>query len=85
MIVCVALKRAVWGYARVDDLFRCGVLGDGFRALAHSMFGQFSGEEKANGCLHLTAADRRFLVVLRKARCFVGDALENVVHEAVHN
>ena len=69
----------------MDDLFRCGVLGDGFRALADSVLGQLAGEEKADGCLHLTAADCRFLVVLGQARCFVGDALENVVHEAVHD
>lgn len=81
----VALIRAVLGYAHMDDLFRSGVLGDGFRALAYSMLGQFPGKEKADGCLYLTAADCRFLVVLRQARCFVGDALENVVDEAVHD
>lgn len=72
-------------YADMDDLFGSGVLGDGFSALADSMLGQFSREEKADGSLHLAATDGRFFVVLRQARCFVGDALEDVVDETVHD
>lgn len=68
-----------------DDLFRSSVLGDRFGTLADSVFGQFSGEEKADCCLYFTAADGRFLVVLRQTRCFGGDALEDVIDEAVHD
>ena len=76
--------RYVW-HVDLDDLLRSGVLRDRFGTLAHSMLGQFSGQEKTDSCLYFTAADCRFLVVLRQARCFGGDSFEDVVDEAVHD
>ena len=54
--------RYVW-HVDLDDLLRSGVLRDRFGTLAHSMLGQFSGQEKTDSCLYFTAADCRFLVV----------------------
>ena len=83
---CVALKRAGLFVVRPwDDLFRSSVLGDRLGTFADGVLGQLSGEEKADCCLYFTAADGRFLVVLRQARCFGGDALEDVIDEAVHD
>ena len=83
----VALIRAV-GFIcpyKVDNLFRSCVLGDGFGAFADSVLGQFSRKKKADSSLHFTAADGRFLVILRESGCLRGDSLENVVDEAVHD
>jgi hypothetical protein len=69
----------------MNDLLAAGVLGDGFGAFADGMLGQLSGEQEAHGRLDLPTGDGRALVVVRETRGFGGDALEDVVHEAVHD
>jgi hypothetical protein len=61
------------------------VLGDRLRALAHGVLGQLSGQQQANGRLDLATRDRRTTVVVSETRRFGSDALEDVVHEAVHD
>ena len=49
------------------------------------MLGQLTGEEETDGGLDLPAGDGRALVVVGKTAGFGGDALEDVVHERVHD
>ena len=49
------------------------------------MLGQLPGQQQPHGGLHLPAGDGGSLVVLRQARRLRGDALEEVVHEGVHD
>lgn len=62
-----------------------GVLGDRLRAFAHGVLGQLAGQKQTNGRLDLPAGDGRTLVVVSQARRFGGDALEDIVDEAVHD
>ena len=49
------------------------------------MLGQFTRQEEADSSLDLPGGDGGPLVVVSKAGSFGGDALENVVHEGVHD
>jgi hypothetical protein len=49
------------------------------------VLGEFTGEEKTYGGLNLPRGDRGPLVVVGETRGLCGDALENVVHERVHD
>ena len=49
------------------------------------MLGQLPGQQQPHCGLHLPAGDGGALVVLRQARRLRGDALEQVVHERVHD
>ena len=49
------------------------------------MLGQFTGEEKSDGGLDLSGRDGRLLVVLGESGGLVGDSLEDVGHERVHD
>ena len=68
-----------------SPLLRARVLGDGLRALADGVLGQLSGQQKADCRLNLAARDRRATVVVGETRRLGGDALEDVVDEAVHD
>ena len=68
-----------------SPLFAAGVLGDGLGALADRVLAQFSGQVEADGGLDLPTGDGVFLVVVRQTRGLGGDALEDVVHERVHD
>lgn len=68
-----------------QDLLAAGVLGDGLGALRHGVLGQLSGQQQAHGRLDFAARDRRATIVVSQARGFRSDALEDVVHEAVHD
>ena len=81
----VAPKGAVGFCERETRLLAAGVLGDGLGAFAHRVLGQFTGEKQTHGRLDLARRDGRLLVVVRKAGSFTGDALEDVVHERVHD
>lgn len=61
------------------------VLGDGLRALADGVLGQLSGQQQTDGRLDLATGDRRTTVVVRETGRLGGDALEDVVDEAVHD
>lgn len=49
------------------------------------MLSQLTREQKPDGSLNLPGGDGRSLVVVSQAGGFSGDALENVVHKAVHD
>ena len=66
-------------------LLGAGVLGDGLGALRHGVLGQLTGEEETDGGLNLPAGDGRATVVVGQTRGLGGDALEDVVHERVHD
>jgi len=61
------------------------VLGDGLGALRHGVLGQFTREEKTDSRLDLPRGDGGALVVVSQTRGLRGNALEDVVHEAVHD
>jgi len=67
------------------SLFAGGVLGDGLGALRDGVLGQFTGQEEADGRLHLATGDGGALVVVRQAAGLGGDALEDVIDEGVHD
>lgn len=69
----------------VQHLLGGGVLGNSLGAFRHSVLGQFTGEQKPDGGLDLPGGDGGTLVVVGKAGSLGGDALENVVHERVHD
>jgi hypothetical protein len=66
-------------------LLGAGVLGHGLGALGHCVLGQLSGEQQAHCGLDLPGGDGGTLVVVGQARRLSGDALEDVVHERVHD
>jgi len=82
----VALKRAVWIQVSAPVCLAAGgVLGDSLRTLADRVLGKLSWEQQANSRLDLAGRDRRPLVVVSQTRGLGGDALEDVVHERVHD
>ena len=68
-----------------EDLLAGGVLGDGLGALRDGVLGEFTGQEKSDSGLHLATGDGRALVVVRQTGSLGGDALEDVIHEGVHD
>ena len=84
----VALKRAfVVGFknGHRTTLLGAGILGDGLGALRHRVLGQLPRQQQAHGRLDLPGCDGRALVVVRQTRCLARDALEDIVHEGVHD
>ena len=67
------------------DLLGGGVLGDSLGTLRDGVLGQLTGEEQSNGSLDLPRGDCASLVVVGQTAGFGGDALEDVVHERVHD
>ena len=67
------------------SLLAAGILGHSLRPFADCVFAQLAGQVEADGCLDLTAGDGVLLVVVGQAGRFGGDALEDVVHEGVHD
>lgn len=66
-------------------LLGTGVLGDSLGALGHRMLCQFTRQQEPHSCLDLPTRDGRALVVVSQPRRLCCDALEDVVHEAVHD
>ena len=71
----------------MDDghLLGAGVLGDGLGAFRHGVLGQLSGQKETDGRLDFPGRDGRAFVVVGQTGRLSGDALENVVDEAVHD
>ena len=66
-------------------LLGAGVLGHSLGALRHGVLGQFTGEEQTNCGLDLPGGDGATTVVVGQTASLGGDALEDVVHERVHD
>ena len=66
-------------------LLAAGVLGDGLGALTHGVLGQLSGQKQTDSGLDFSAGDGGLPVVVGKTRGLGGDALEEVIHERVHD
>ena len=64
-----------------------GALGDTLSTLGHGVLGQLTGKEQTNGGLNLPRSNGGpfFVVHSQTAACLGGDALEDVVHERVHD
>ena len=69
----------------VRGLLGRSVLGDGLSAFRHGVLGQFSWQQEADGGLDLPGGDGGTLVVVGQAGGFCSNALEDVVHERVHD
>ena len=70
---------------RANNLLAARVLGHGLGALAHGVLGKLTGEQETDSRLDLAAGDGRPLVVVGQTGGLGGDALEDVVHERVHD
>ena len=62
-----------------------GVLGDGLGAFTDSVLGQLTRQKKPDSSLDLPRSDGASLVVVSQTAGLGGDALEDVVHERVHD
>ena len=67
------------------SLLRRGVLGDSLCAFGDGVLCKLTWQEETDCGLNLPTGDGRSLVVMCQARCFCGDALEDVVDEGVHD
>ena len=82
-----------WGNQRIeprtdretDNLLAARVLGHGLGALAHGVLGKLTGEKETDSRLDLAGGDGGTLVVVGKTGSLGRDALEDVVHEGVHD
>ena len=70
---------------KVKSLFAAGVFGHGLGSLADGVLAELSRQVEADGRLDLAAGDGVLLVVVSQARGLGGDALEDVIHEGVHD
>lgn len=68
-----------------STLLGLGVFGDGLGALRHGVLGQLTGEQKPDSSLDFPGGDGAAPVVVGKPGGLGGDALENVIHERVHD
>ena len=89
-----ALKRTLgllsnWSLLRFfslsSPLLGAGVLCDGLGALGNGVLGQLPGKQQTNGSLNFSGGDGGAAVVVSQAGSLGSDALENVVHERVHD
>ena len=67
------------------SLLAAGVLGDSLGSLRDGVLGQFTGQEKTDSSLDLSASDGGTLVVVGQAGGFGGNSLEDVVDERIHD
>ena len=82
----VALKRTLVMCSSANwRLLGAGVLRHSLCSLGHGVLGEFTRQEKTDGSLDLSACDGGSLVVVGKTAGFSGNALEDVVHEGVHD
>ena len=78
-------SRLFSGSVVCNTLSGARVLGDGLRALADGVLGELTGQQQTDGGLVLATSDRRALVVMSETGGLGGDALEDVVHERIHD
>ena len=61
------------------------LFGAGFGSLTDSMLGQLSGQEETDRCLDFATRNGRSSIVVDEFSSLVGDSLEDVVDERVHD
>jgi hypothetical protein len=81
----VALKRAVSRKHNFHYLLGAGILGYSLGSFTDGVFGKLTREQQTHSGLDLPASDGGTLVVVSETASFSGDALEDVVYEAVHD
>ena len=69
----------------LNNLLGAGVLGHGLGSLGNGVLGEFSGQEQTHSSLDFSARDGGASVVVGQTGSLGGDALEDVVHEGVHD
>ena len=69
----------------MKQLLAGSVFGHGLGALGHGVLGQFTGQQQTNCSLDLARGDGGAFVVLGQTGSLRGNALENVIHERVHD
>ncbi len=74
-----------WSVDRHTLLGSGGVLGDGLGALGDGVLGELTREQEAHSRLDFAGRDGALLVDVRQLGGLGGDALEDVVHERVHD
>ena len=83
----MAFKKA--GFIRATSAHRlglaAGVLGHRLRPFGYGVLGQFTGQQKSDGCLDFATRDGRPFVVVSQTACLSCNALEDVVDERVHD
>ena len=84
-IICGPKKGRFLQRSKERNLLGGSVLGDSLGSLRNGVLGQLSWKEKSDGCLDFSGRDGRLLVVLGESGGFVGDSLEDVGHERVHD
>ena len=62
-----------------------GVLGDGLGTFGDGVLGKLSGEEESDSGLDLSGGEGVLLVISDKLGSLVGDLLEDVIDEGVHD
>ena len=78
-------KEPVFAKIRKGNLLGGGVFSDSLGSFRDGVLGEFSGEEESYGGLDFSGRNGRLLVVLGESGGFVGDSLEDVGHERVHD
>jgi len=81
----VALRKAFGYRLRRSDLLGGSVLGHGFGSLRHCVLGELTGQKETDSGLDLATGDGGSSVVVGQTGCLGGDALEDIVDEAVHD
>lgn len=82
----MALKRTVGISERyINNLLGAGVFGYGLGSLRHGVLGKLTGQKKTHCSLNLPGGDGGTLVVVSQTARLSSDALEDVVHEGVHD
>ena len=84
-LVCSEKSTVVVFVVDRSSLLGAGVLGDSLGSLRHGVLGQLTGQKQTDGGLDLSAGDGGPPVVVGQTGSLGGDALEDVIHEAVHD
>ena len=82
---CVVFKKTVWFRTTASCSLAGGVLGDSLGTLRDGVLGQLTGQEQPDSGLDLPRGDGAPLVVVSETAGLCGDALEDVVHERIHD
>lgn len=84
-VVCSEKSTGMLVFTSQANLLGACVLGDGLGSFRHGVLGQFSGQEQTDGGLDFPRSDGGPTVVVGQTGSLGGDALKDVVDEAVHD